>query len=111
MKIEITRNSDTVTLRPRGLLAGGDAEELHVQLCKVIAERPRQVVLDGSGIMLADSRGLEVLVDSAERLIQTGRTLALTGMNSTLREALELTGLASLFRFADGPEVSVETPA
>ena len=107
MRIESTRQGDVVILRPRGLLAGTDAEELKASLAKAMDETPAQIVLDASGILFADSRGLEVLVEAAERMIQRGLTLKLAGANAILREVLELTELAPLFEHCQNVDAAV----
>ena len=97
MKIERTQEGDAVILRPRGLLIAADAEDLKVALAKTMEENPPQIVLDASGILFIDSRGLEVLAEAAEQMIQRGLMLKLAGANATLAEVLELTELAPLF--------------
>jgi anti-anti-sigma factor len=99
MKVECTRQGDVVTLRPRGLLAGSDVDALQTQLTDTLDAGAAELVLDTSGILFVDSRGLELLVDLAERMIRNGRTLRLAGPNPTLEEVLDLTALAKLFRF------------
>ncbi len=56
-------------------------------------------MVDAAGVPFVDSRGLEVLVESAGDLSQSGRSLKLCGVGDTLREVLDLTGLDSLFEF------------
>lgn len=107
MKIESTQQGDVVIVQPRGLLAGTDAEELKVSLAKAMDESPSQIVLDASGILFVDSRGLEVLAEAAERMIQRGLTLKLAGANATLGEVLELTELAPLFEHCQDVDAAV----
>ena len=97
MRIECTRQGNVVILRPRGLLAGTDADALKTQLDNVLSDGQTQTVLDCSSILFVDSHGLEVLVEVAESTIRDGRTLKLAGANPTLQEVLELTDVAALF--------------
>jgi anti-anti-sigma factor len=104
MKIENAQEGSVFTLRPRGALAGAEAEALKGHFEQLTAQGPAQVVLDCSGVRFVDSRGLEVLVEMAEHLIREGRSLKLSGVNPTLKEVLDLTELAPLFQLVDVPE-------
>ena len=60
------------------------------------------VVVDLNAVPFVDSRGLEVLVEANDVLAEGGRSLKLCGVNETIREVLDLTGLAQRFdHFAD----------
>ncbi len=107
MRIESTRQGDVIILRPRGLLVAADAEELKAVLAKAMDESPPRIVLDASGILFVDSRGLEVLAEAAERMIQQGLMLKLAGANATLAEVLELTELAPLFEHCQDVDMAV----
>jgi len=89
-------------LRPEGPLTGKDADELKGRISRLLEDSLGRCVVDASAIQFADSRGLEVLVEANEQIARTGQPLKLSGVNETLRQVLELTGLAPQFEiFAD----------
>lgn len=106
MNITEQREGEVAIIKPQGLLTGSDADTLKSRLAAVLDD-PGRVVLDASEIAFADSRGLEVLVEATERLIRSGQALKLAGVNETLREALELTELATLFEQYEDVEAAV----
>ena len=109
MRIECTQQGSVTVVHPRGMLAGADADELETRLSELADGDNCDVILEVSGIIFADSHGLEVLVDAAERLIRDGKTLRLAGENPKLREVLELTDLASLFEAHPTVELAMES--
>jgi len=99
MDIEQERHGAVTVLKPKGPLVGDDVENFRSQLAEVFNNSLGRFVVDAAGIPFVDSRGLEVLADSAGELSQSGQTLKLCGVGETLREVLDLTGLDSLFEF------------
>ena len=57
--------------------------------------------VDFSAVPFVDSRGLEVLVEANDTLAAGGRSLKLCAINETIREVLDLTGLANRFDHFD----------
>jgi anti-anti-sigma factor len=89
-------------LAPKGPLCGPDAEQFGV-LTRQVSERSLgRIVVDAAGVPYVDSRGLEILLDITEQLADSGKALKLSAACETLREVMELTGIASQFEyFAD----------
>ena len=88
-------------LRPTGPLTGVEAENFLRRFVETVRESHGRLVLDASVIPLVDSKGLETLVAANDELAAIGQTLKLCGENETLRQVLELTGLAPLFEHFD----------
>ena len=109
MKIEEQRQGSVILLKPQGPLIGADAEQLQERLAKAMEESSGRVALNVSTMAFADSRGLEVLVDTAEKMIERGKTLSLIQANAILQEILELTELTPLFKFCDKADAAVES--
>lgn len=109
MKIGEESCGNVTVLQPQGALVGADADELYAHLTKAVAGNSGGVVLDASAVAFVDSRGLEVLADTTEQLIRSGRTLKLACASATLREVLELTELASMFEQFDDVDAAVES--
>lgn len=96
MRIEFATDKHAEVVRPHGLLVGSDAQDMESQLQSHL-EAGGPLVIDMSGLVFADSRGLEALVHLAEYQIRNGRTLKLAGAKPVLQEVLELTELEDLF--------------
>lgn len=86
-------------LRPDGPLVAKDAEDFKARLHKLAEASLGRCAVDASAIQYADSRGLEILVEAGEEIARTGHPLKLCNVNDTLRQVLELTGLAPQFEF------------
>jgi anti-anti-sigma factor len=99
MDIEQQRQGAVTVLKPKGPLVADDAEEFKIHLAEAFTSSLGRFVVDAAEIPFVDSRGLEVLVESAGELAQSGRAMKLCSVGGTLREVLELTGLDSLFEF------------
>jgi anti-anti-sigma factor len=109
MKCDSSRQGNVVTIRPYGLLAGSDVDDLKMHLDELVAEGSVEVVVDATSIVFVDSRGLEMLLDMAERMIQNGRIMKFAGTSTNLAEVLELTELAPLFKFYSTSPEAVES--
>ncbi len=88
-------------LGPDGALTQEDAEQFKDHLRHALSESSGRVVVDLSAVPFVDSRGLEVLVEANDVLGEGGRSLKLCGINETIREVLDLTGLALRFDHFD----------
>lgn len=97
MEIEELRHGAVTVLRPKGPVAEQDREPLVRRAREVMGKTLGRFVLDASEIPYVDSAGLEALVEIGEMLAPTGQTLKLCKATETLREVLELTGLAGEF--------------
>jgi anti-anti-sigma factor len=97
MKITETMAGAIGVLAPQGALVGGDAKQFRDTALEALERRRGRLIVDVGGCPFADSEGLEALLDITEALSEGGRTLKLCNASDTLREALELVGLAGLF--------------
>lgn len=96
-------------LKPKGPLAGPEADEFRGRVAAASAESLGRVLIDAGGIPFADSHGLEVLAELSEQMSQSGRSLKLCAATETLREILELTELAGLFEFYEDENAAVRS--
>lgn len=97
---EMTHGAVTV-LEPQGALTQDDAEQFMHRLTEMLAESAGRVVVDLSQVPFVDSRGLEVMVEANDQLATSGRALKLCAINETIREVLDLTGIAARFDHFD----------
>lgn len=102
MEIGESKHGAVTVLRPEAALVAEDAQAFAERVGAALGRGVTRLVIDCSRVTHADSAGLESLVDTADRLRDSGTALCLVGANETLREAFELTETASSFGcFAD----------
>ena len=101
MQINEQIQGAVTVLEPDGALTQDDAEQFMHKLTEALAESSGRVVVDLAKVPFVDSRGLEVLVEANDTLTAGGRSLKLCTINETLREVLDLTGLATRFDHYD----------
>lgn len=99
MQIQEQHQGAVTVLRPEGPVIGEDAEQLKQRFAAVMGKSLGRVVLDASAVPFIDSRGLEILQQTTATLAQGGQALRVCAANETLREVLELTGLAPEFEY------------
>lgn len=97
MEVQEQRHGAVTVIRPVGPLLQEDAVKFRQRLGDVMARSLGRFVIDASGVAYVDSEGLEVLVQAAEQLSEGGRAMRLSGATETLREVLDLTGVADHF--------------
>lgn len=86
-------------LKPDGPLSAEDADVFARRAAGAAERSMGRLVIDATAVPFADSRGLESLLDLAEKLDEGGRSLRLAGACETLREVLDVTGLSGRFEF------------
>lgn len=102
MDIQEQRQGAVTVLKPRGPLCAQDADQFKARAMSVIERSLGRFVVDASDIPYVDSRGLEVLKETTDKLADSGRALRLCAANDTLREILEVTDLSQNFEhFSD----------
>ena len=97
MEIQENRHGAVTVVKPVGPLVGPDGDRLKAHVQDVMGKSLGRFVVDASAIPLVDSRGLEVLVELATDLGESGQALRLCGCGETVREVLELTDLSGQF--------------
>ena len=87
---------------PNVLALAGEID-LHVlhtvtaSLQEMIAKRPKQLVVDLSGVPYIDSAGVEPFIDAMEVVEAYGGKFALAGLQETVRSILEMSRLDRIF--------------
>lgn len=109
MDIQEQRHGAVTVVKPVGPLVQADAEQFRTHLEGVLARSLGRFVLDASAVPYVDSPGLESLASATETLISGGRSLRVCGAGETLREVLDLTGLAERFEFFEDVTTAVRS--
>src|SRR3990172_3112188 len=94
MDVEERRQGAVTVVRPKGPLTGKEAGDFLGRLVRGIRESQGRLVLYVSAVPLMDSQGLQTLVRANDQMSAIGQTLKLCGENETIRQVLELTGVA-----------------
>jgi anti-anti-sigma factor len=106
----MTQQRGAVTIvRPIGPLTATEAEAFKVRVRELIRENLGRIVIDASSLPFVDSGGLESLADVAADLARGGKELKICAANPTIRQVLELTGLAPQFEHFDDPNSAVRS--
>jgi len=109
MKIEHQTLGTVDVLTPIGALVGPDASQFSdVLLARLQSTNPR-VVVAMHEVPYVDSVALEGLLQAAEDLGDRAMHLTLARVPSACREAMELTGLASKFRWFEDVQTAVKS--
>ena len=109
MRVTEKRQGAVAVILADGPLVGDDAEQLGGVVSASAANNLGRVVIDLSSIPFVDSRGLEVLLELAEKVSEGGRSLKLCAANKTVRQVLELTGLVAHFEYFDDAHAAVRS--
>ena len=109
MNIQQQRHGAVTVLKLEGALTSNDAADFKSRLLKAQRESLGRLVLDASAIPLIDSKGLETLVEVTQVMEQSGKALKLCAANETVREVLELTGLAGMFEHFEDVNAAVRS--
>lgn len=95
MTISTALENGTLTLRPEGRLDSVTSDDLSAVLAEHFTADVGTLVLDLSGVDFISSKGLRVLVSVYKGL--NGRTMTLTGANTSVKEIFRISGLAKTF--------------
>lgn len=109
MEIQEQRQGAVTVLKPVGPLTGADAEQFKSQALQQASAALGRLVLDVSEVPFLDSLGIERLMDISDEMSRGGRALKLCASTMTVREVLELTGLADSFEFFDDVNTGVRS--
>ena len=101
MRIDEQEKGAVTFLRPDGAIAQNDSKAFRTALLDAAKRSMGRCVVDATAIPFMDSAALEALLDANDELGSAGRVLKLCGLNETIRECLELTGLAGRFDIYD----------
>jgi anti-sigma B factor antagonist len=109
MEMLTQQRGAVVVVRPIGPLTAAEAETFKAKIREVIRDNLGRIVIDASALPYVDSGGLESLADVAAELARGGKGLKVCAANSTIRQVIELTGLASQFEHFDDTNSAVRS--
>ena len=101
MEIQEQRHGAVTVLKPMGPILVGESVILRQRLAEAISRSMGRCIIDATLIAYVDSTGLELLVETADDLAESGRSLRVCNATETLREVFDLTGVADRFEHYD----------
>ena len=94
--IDETTRGDSVALRLAGDLDMSATFALEPVIDRVLAARPRELVLDMERIPFVDSSGLGLMVTTHERAASAGVGMEVTGAGPEIERVFQIAGLDGL---------------
>ena len=91
MEIKLEMDNDVVILKLIGNLVASTAEELKVQIAKLIEKRYLFILLDLGRVDFIDSSGLGACIATMRDLAANVGILACTGLNENVRKVFRMT--------------------
>ena len=102
MELKQEQHGAVTILCPEGALTSEHAQEFSRTVAEAVPASSGRLAINCEHVPFTDSAGLEALLDAADLLGAAGQSLRLIAVTPTLREAMDLTGTASLFEcYAD----------
>lgn len=101
MEIQTQQRGAVTIAKPMGPITGADAEIFTARVRELIRENLGRLAVDASALSYVDSSGLESLAEAARQLAQGGQGLKLCNASDTIKQVIELTGLAGQFEHYD----------
>lgn len=98
---------DLCILNPTGLLDAQSGADLRQSIGTILAEKPRDILIDCQGLEFMDSSGFGALVSVLKRVREQGRQLFLCDLTSQVRIVLELTGTEKVFTIFPNSEACI----
>ena len=109
LNIQETQTGAIKVFKPQGPLAEQDVIAFRKMMMEAVEKTLGRFVIDLSAVPFIDSGGLESLVDVTEALARAGQSLRLCATTKTVREVLEVTGLADDFEHYDDTNSAVRS--
>ncbi len=109
MEIIEQTHGAVMVLKPVGPLVEDGADAFRKHALAAATNNLGRVVVDATAIAFLDGRGIECLVDVTEQMAESGAQLKLCGMNTTVQQALDLTGWSEAFESFDNVNAAVRS--
>ena len=107
LTIETEQSDDVVIVRLAGSADVTGAEKLGDGLISVVAQRPRLIVVDMSGVDFAGSAALGAIVKAYIRCRSYGGDIRLANVQRRPRQAFELTRLTKVFNIFESVDAAM----
>ena len=99
--ITMRREADSVVVRLKGHSTVDSSPDLRDCLVKVLSARPRFVTVDLTNVTYLEASGIATLIEALKTARHRGVELCLIGLNDSVRQLLEVTGVLGLFELSN----------
>jgi anti-anti-sigma factor len=107
MKILESHVDDVLVLRPEGRLDGATCGDVDLRFAAIADEIAGPVVVDCGGLEFVSSAGLRSILVLGKRQRAAGRGFTLAAPAQGVREILDLSGFATLFKVHPDCETAI----
>ena len=97
MRVDVTRDGDTVVVAPSGEVDLSRSPKLRNVLRDAQSSRPKRVVIDLSDVEYMDSSGVATLVEAFQVARRNGSKMVLCGLMDRVKSIFEIAKLDSVF--------------
>jgi anti-anti-sigma factor len=97
MEITEARRGSFLVVSPSGRMDSATSPQFDRYMSAVIDRGDIAIVVDMAGLEYISSTGLSVFLSSAKKIRRNDGRMALTGLNSRIRLAFEMSGFLRLF--------------
>ena len=97
MEITESRRESFLVVSPNGRLDSSTSSQLDRYMSAVIDRGDVDLIIDMTGLEYISSTGLSVFLSSAKKIRRNDGRMALSGLNSRIRLAFEMSGFLRLF--------------
>jgi len=104
---EIRREEGCIVVDVTGDIDINHSGAFQEELTKVIAEKPRHIVVNLGGVEYMDSAGVASLVKLRTQTKEIGASLALAEVGGKVRSVLEITRLDGVFKMFDSESEAI----
>lgn len=95
MEIKSNLNEGTLTVSPSGRIDSASGDSFNKYLEENVTDDVKTVSFDFSEVDFISSKGLRVLITLYKKL--NGRTMEITGANTSVTEVLRISGFIKMF--------------
>ena len=101
IQIDHGNSSSGTVVGLNGKLDSGNALPVEIALLEVIAKGETNLKIDCKQLTFVSSAGLRSLIMAIKKMKPLGGTVTLLGLQSNVKEVLEISGLLPLFKIQD----------
>lgn len=109
MRVDVTREGDTVVVAPVGEVDLSRSPRLRSVLREAQASRPKRVVIDLSEVEYMDSSGVATLVEAFQVARRNGSKMVLCGLMDRVRSIFEIARLDTIFTITANREAALRS--
>jgi len=110
MQLNVTENSGIVVLEVMGSIMGGpDATQINDEVHKFMRQGKKNFVVNMAAIDLINSSGLGILISNLTNVKTNGGDMRLANASTKIKQILQITKLATVFKQYDSVDAAVKS--